>query len=434
MKAMKLSMKMILLLIALVLIWAAPAAPLHAEGKAPTPVGNKAQAAALIDVESGRILYTKNGDTPMRIASLTKIMTAIVAIEHGKLSDKVKIGKRAVGKEGSSIYLKLGEEMNLETILYGLMLRSGNDAATAIAEHVGGSEEGFVYLMNEKAKMLGLTNSQFKNPHGLDEEGHRSSANDLAKLTAYALHNPTFKAIVKTKVKKAPNPGEDWDYEWTNKNKMLQMYDGADGVKTGYTKLALRCLVSSATRDGQQLAAVTINDGDDWVDHRQMLDWGFANYPLAEVAHKDQPIQGYPLAISRSLRYPFYSGEQSNLRSRLVLEDQQTAKYALGERGVVEWYVGEKKIGATPVYEPEGARQKLEKQQMLQEQNKQQQSKQQERGEPASGQATTEIAVHGEQQSTSQSGESDYQASYAYTQVLKRVLTVLFGGKEAGAW
>nr|WP_232016517.1 D-alanyl-D-alanine carboxypeptidase family protein [Paenibacillus baekrokdamisoli] len=323
---------------------------------APNPISTHAKGVALIDVESGRLLYSSNGDKPMKIASLTKIMTAIVAIEHGKLSDMVKTSIRAAGREGSSIYLKKGEEMSLQNMLYGLMLRSGNDAATAIAEHVGGSEEGFVHMMNEKAQMLGLTNTQFMNPHGLDVPGHYSSANDLAKLTAYALKNPTFKEIVKTKVKKAPNPNDPWDYSWTNKNRMLTMYEGADGVKTGYTKQAFRCLVSSATRNGQQLAAVTINDGDDWLDHQNLLTWGFSNFPLSEVTHKGQPLNGYPLAVGRSLLYPFAEGEKEQLRSKLTLLDVQTTAYSLGERGYLEWFIGETKIGTTPVYEPLSSR------------------------------------------------------------------------------
>src|SRR5690606_10156946 len=129
---------------------------------------------------------------------------------------------------GSSIYLKQGEEMSLHNMLYGLMLRSGNDAATAIAEHVGGSLEGFVHMMNETAQMIGMSNSQFKNPSGLDEEGHYATANDMAKLTAYALKNAAFQDIVKTKVKTAPNPNDPWDYRWLNKNKMLSIYEGAD--------------------------------------------------------------------------------------------------------------------------------------------------------------------------------------------------------------
>ncbi|WP_053376703.1 D-alanyl-D-alanine carboxypeptidase family protein [Paenibacillus sp. FJAT-27812] len=325
----------------------------------PGPLHTNAKASALIDVESGRLLYSANGDTSMRIASLTKIMTAIVAIDHGKLTDMVKTSKRAVGKEGSSIYLQLGEEMSLLNMLYGLMLRSGNDAATAIAEHVGGTEEGFVHLMNEKATFLGLEHTQFKNPHGLDEDGHFSSANDLAKLTAYALKNEVFAEIVSTKEKNVPNPHDNWEYSYKNKNKMLTMYEGADGVKTGYTKKSLRCLVSSATRQGQQLAAVTINDSDDWSDHRKMLDWGFGNYPLQEIASKGQTIAGYPYAVGQSFKYPLAEEESQMIQSRLVLHDMESMRYTFGERGMLEWYMNEYRIGAVPVYDVAGSRLQL---------------------------------------------------------------------------
>lgn len=296
----------------------------------------------------------------MRIASLTKIMTAIVAIEHGNLNDVVKTPKRAVGKEGSSIYLQLGEEMTLHHMLYGLMLRSGNDAATAIAEHVGGSEAGFVHLMNEKAAFIGLTNSSFKNPHGLDEDGHYSSANDLAKLSAYALRNQAFAEIVRTKVKQVPNPHDSWNYAWKNKNKMLTLYQGADGVKTGYTKKSFRCLVSSATRNGQQLAAVTINDGDDWNDHSHLLDWGFKHYPLQTIAEKGESIAGYPYVLSQSYRYPLQDGEQSKIHTKLSLIDPSTMDYALGERGVLEFQLQGATIGKVPIYEPDNVRMGLQ--------------------------------------------------------------------------
>ncbi|RXZ76904.1 D-alanyl-D-alanine carboxypeptidase [Paenibacillaceae bacterium] len=319
-------------------------------------ISTNAHASALIDVESGRLLHEENGDERNKIASLTKIMTAIVAIEHGDLADVVKVGKRAAGKEGSSIYLKVGEEMSLGHMLYGLMLRSGNDAATAIAEHVGGSEEGFVHMMNEKAEWLGLQNTHFMNPHGLDHEDHYSSANDMAQLTAYAMRNESFREIVKTRVKNVPNPNDEWDYRWTNKNKMLTMYEGADGVKTGYTKQAFRCLVSSATRDGQQLVAVTLNDGDDWLDHRNLLDFGFEHFPLQDVVQQGQQINGYPFMVERTFRYPFADGEGSQLTTKLVLTKEDSANFLLGERGRLELYVGQSKIGAVAVREdPEQA-------------------------------------------------------------------------------
>ncbi|WP_407945020.1 D-alanyl-D-alanine carboxypeptidase family protein [Paenibacillus albicereus] len=337
----------------------APAAKAADAADAPRPPATSAKAAALIDVESGRLLYSsESADEPMRIASLTKIMTAITAIEEGDLESMVTVGQRAVGKEGSSIYLKLGEKMKLKDMLYGLMLRSGNDAATAIAEHVGGSEEGFVKMMNDKAAWIGLERSTFMNPHGLDQEGHLSTANDLAKLTAYALKNPVFADIVGTKVHKAPNPFDSWDYSWANKNKMLALYEGADGVKTGYTKTALRCLVSSATRDGQQLAVVTLNDRDDWRDHASMLDWGFEHYRLKTLAAKGERLKGYPLASGRQLRYPLAEGEDAGLSNRLVLlsPEKDALAYSLGERGRLEWTLDGRPIGAVPIYEAGSSR------------------------------------------------------------------------------
>lgn len=316
-----------------------------------------AESAALIDVTSGRILFSKEGDKQMRIASLTKIMTAIVAIENGKLDDKVKVSASAFGKEGSSIYLKLGEEMTLENMLYGLMLRSGNDAATAIAEHVGGSEEGFVLMMNQKAEEIGLSGTHFKNPHGLDADGHYSTANDMARLTAYALHNPIFKRIVATEEKSAPNPNESWDYSWHNKNKMLRLYEGADGVKTGYTKKAFRCLVSSATRNGQQLAAVTLNDGDDWNDHARMLDFGFEHFPLVEIAKREQHVEGTDVITGRSFKYPLAEGEKGGLNKRLVLQSEPksggegaSSGAAFGLAGRIQIELEGRQIGSIPVY------------------------------------------------------------------------------------
>jgi D-alanyl-D-alanine carboxypeptidase (penicillin-binding protein 5/6) len=335
----------------LLIVLSAQAVSAAAVSGAPKPPSNQARAAALIDVESGRLLYSQRGDVPMKIASLTKIMTAIVAIEHGNLKDTVKVSHKAAGKEGSSIYLKSGEKISLQSLLYGLMLRSGNDAAVAIAEHVGGSLEGFVFLMNQKAEQLGLSRSHFANPHGLDQEGHYSSANDLAKLTAYALHNPVFRDIVKTKMKTAPNPNEKWDYTWKNKNKMLAMYDGADGVKTGYTKQALRCLVSSATRGGQQLAVVTLNDGDDWQDHRKLLDYGFSSFPLQMVVVKGESVKGYPYLANASFRYPFAAGERKRLAVHLTAYPSNSVDFALGNAGRLRFLLDGRVIGSVPLSE-----------------------------------------------------------------------------------
>lgn len=353
----KLPRKALVLLAALSLVWgaqeaqaAAPKAAQRGSGGDKPPAAaseapaTHARAAALIDVTSGRILYSSNGDTPMLIASTTKILTAIVAIEQGDLDSMVTVSSSAAGKEGSSIYLKAGEKMKLKDMLYGLMLRSGNDAATAIAEHVGGSQEGFVYLMNAKAEQIGMTNSHFANPSGLDQKGHFASANDMARLAAYALHNKTFREIVGTKVKTAPNPTEEWDYKWVNKNKMLSLYEGADGVKTGYTKQALRTLVSSATRAGRQLAAVTLNDGNDWNDHAKLLDYGFATYPLQQATAAGQAVDGYPFVTAAAFSYPLAAGER--LATEVELYGPDTVNYRLGRRGRLVYLLGGTPVGA----------------------------------------------------------------------------------------
>jgi D-alanyl-D-alanine carboxypeptidase (penicillin-binding protein 5/6) len=291
-------------------LFLAPTAALAKEANEDPPpdLAPGAQAAILYDAESGRVLFEKRADDEMLIASLTKIMTAIVAIENGRLDELVTVGPHAVGVEGSSIYLKEGEKIPLETLLYGLMLRSGNDAAVAIAEHVGGSVEGFVHMMNEKAEYLGLEHTHFANPHGLDAEGHYSSARDLAVLTAYALKNPVFKEIVKTEVKTVPWPGEKWHRKFYNKNKMLRFYQWADGVKTGYTKRAKRTLVASATRDGQQLITVTLNDGDDWKDSMMMLEYGFRNYDLVSILQKGQVLSGKPMVSEDKKQFDVVAG------------------------------------------------------------------------------------------------------------------------------
>lgn len=272
----------------MVLVLVLPLAVNAASAATPPGPDVSARSAALLDVSSGRLLYEKDAHRRMPIASVTKIMTAIVAIEHGKLSDQVTVSSRAEGVEGSSIYLKAGERIPLEHLLYGLMLRSGNDAAVAIAEHVGGSVEGFVYMMNEKAEYLGLSNTHFANPHGLDHPDHYSTAADLARLAAYAMKNPVFREIVSTEVKTVPWPGEKWHRKWYNKNKMLRYYRWADGVKTGYTKKARRTLVSSANRDGRRLISVTLNAPDDWNDSMNLFEFGFQKFSPVQLVKKGQ--------------------------------------------------------------------------------------------------------------------------------------------------
>ncbi|OYD09760.1 D-alanyl-D-alanine carboxypeptidase family protein [Paludifilum halophilum] len=320
-----------------------------------------ARAAAVIDVPSGRILYQKEADKRMRIASLTKVMTAIVAIEEGDLDQKVKVGPGAVGVEGSSIYLKQGERISLEHLLYGLMLRSGNDAAVAIAEHIGGSLEGFVYMMNEKARYLGLQGTHFENPHGLDAPHHYSTASDMARLTAYALKNPKFRQIVSTPVKTVPWPGEDWHRKWYNKNKMLRLYPGADGVKTGYTKRSKRTLISSATRDGRQLATVTLNAPDDWDDSMHLLEYGFQRFQALEVIRKGETMADVPadgprrkeewrVVASSGFSYPLTDQEQDRIKVVPVITYPLSRVDREGMRvGTARVYLDEEPIGSVPL-------------------------------------------------------------------------------------
>ena len=242
-----------------------------------------AKSAVLIDAASGRIIYEKNSGQCLPMASTTKIMTALVALENADKDADVTIPPEAVGVEGSSVCLKAGEQMTLEQLLYAVMLESANDAASAVAHIVGGSIDDFALMMNEKAQSLGLVNTSFANPHGLDAQNHYTTAYELALISAQAMKNDDFKKIVGTYKYRIPMSESGYRY-LMNHNKMLKMYDGAIGVKTGFTKKSGRCLVSAAEKDGLMLIAVTLNAPNDWRDHSAMLDYGFENYEMCTLA------------------------------------------------------------------------------------------------------------------------------------------------------
>jgi D-alanyl-D-alanine carboxypeptidase len=249
-----------------------------------------AESAILIDAATGTVLYQKNADRRRLIASTTKIMTALVVLELCKDLDKVvEVPAKAVGVEGSSMYLQAGQQISVSDLLYGLLLKSGNDAATALAIHCAGSVENFAVLMNKKAAELGMAGSSFQNPHGLNAEHHYSTARDMAVLTKAAHENNNFSKIVGSKYAQLNG------VTIKNHNRMLWSYPGADGVKTGYTKNAGRCLVSSAARDGMRLIAVTLNAHSDWADHTTMLNHGFENYTLKTVCQKGDVIGTVPV-------------------------------------------------------------------------------------------------------------------------------------------
>ena len=281
-----------------------------------------AEAFILMDAGSGRVLTGKNTEQELAIASTTKIMTALVALETGNLSDKVTVKQNHL-KEGSSMYLRAGEVLTLEELLYGLLLPSGNDAAECIAAHCGGSggsggSAQFVRWMNEKAKALGMEHTSFANPSGLDEMGHSSCALDMARLAAYAMQNPTFARIVSTRTASVGTR------TMTNHNKLLASYSGCVGLKTGYTGDAGRTLVTCAERGGMRMIAVTLHDGSDWADHAALYDYGFSAYALSSGAKKGEAYgsvsvdgQSVSAVAAESFRYPTAENETLSVRAEL---------------------------------------------------------------------------------------------------------------------
>ncbi len=284
-----------------------------------------AQKVMLLDASTGRVLYEKDAHSRSLIASTTKIMTALIVCEQCNVLDRMRIPKEAVGVEGSSMYLREGEVLTLQELLYGLMLHSGNDAAVALAIYCGGTVEGFAELMNDKARMLGMKDTHFVNPNGLDHPEHYSTARDLAILASYAMENPIFAQTVRTK---SVRVGERY---LTNHNKLLWRVEGAAGVKTGYTKAAGRILVSSAIRDGRRLICVTINDGNDWVDHAQLLGDGFERYQVRQIVEKGQHLGTAEVVGGQAAKVRMMAGEDFSF----PLADGEKPKILLSGAGFV---------------------------------------------------------------------------------------------------
>ena len=283
---------------------------------------NSAVSAILIDADSGRVLYEKNVNEKRLIASITKLMTALVAVEsHPDLTEKVTIKKEWTGAEGSSLYLREGEVLSLETLLYGLLLQSGNDAAVAIAGYCAQDVETFVDWMNQRAGDLGMTSSHFQNPNGLNHEEHFSTAADMAKVARACMQNETIAKIVATK--SFAKEGRSF----TNHNKLLWQYEGCVGMKTGYTQLAGRTLISSAKRDGQTLIVVTLSDPDDWKDHTNLFNYGFQTYAKRSFYEKGQeigtiPVEGsllhaVPVVVKDAVSYPLTEDENPKVTIEL---------------------------------------------------------------------------------------------------------------------
>ena len=266
-------------------------------------VSTSATSAILMDVDSGRVLYAQNENKKMLIASTTKIMTALVALENGELRGTVKVTAEAANTEGSSMYLKAGEMLTLETLLYGLMLSSGNDAAVAVAQGVAGSTDKFVKLMNQKAKALGMSGTSFANPNGLDDEKHYSTARDMAVLACAAMNNEAFARIVSTRSVTVGGR------TLANHNKLLSYVDGCIGL------------------NGQRLVAVTLQDGNDWADHAALYDYGFSQYPAHRAMTIGETVgtlavtggvsAAIPVVAAESFSWPLAQGEELEVRFEL---------------------------------------------------------------------------------------------------------------------
>ncbi|WP_322421046.1 D-alanyl-D-alanine carboxypeptidase family protein [Jeotgalibacillus haloalkalitolerans] len=315
-----------------------------------------AHSAILIDAESERVIFSKNEHEQMKIASITKIMTAHLAIRHGKLNDKVKISNEASSTEGSSLYLKAGQTVLLEDLLYGLLLRSGNDAAVAIAEHISGSVEKFSELMNEEAKRLKMKNSYFTNPHGLDtDDQHLSTAYDMAILTRHAIQDKTFKKIFSAS---SYTPSFKDAYPWTNKHRLVTgLYPHANGGKTGFTKKAGRTLVTTAEKEDMTLVAVTIYGPDDWNDHMSLFEYGFEHYDMAQLISRGPlpVVPGMPENIQyisdHEIKVPLTEEERSQIVYKIVPGTKTELKVYTGENLVSSIPLTEKKFDPPAFYE-----------------------------------------------------------------------------------
>ncbi len=319
---------------------------------------SSAAAYALIEQSGGKILKSSNENSRLPMASTTKTMTALVVLENCQLDEMVNVPNEAVGTEGSSMYLKYDEIISVEDLLYGLMLLSGNDAAVALAVHVGGSVEDFVKLMNEKAEALGLTDTHFVTPNGLHDDMHYTTALELAKIGAAALSNADFRKIVSTQYHTSTTGSINRTMK--NKNALLWDYEGALGVKTGYTMAAGRCLLFAAERDGMLLVGTVLNCRPMFEAAAELLDYGFENYGLCKAVEKGSRLAScyvpnaqkslLALKAERDIIIPVKKGEELELEIKVSLSESVRAPIVSGEvLGDAEVYYAGEFLGSTPL-------------------------------------------------------------------------------------
>lgn len=302
------------------------------------------KSAILIDQDSGRILYSKNINEKRLIASTTKIMTAVIAIESGKLDDEVKVNDSVLKSYGSGIYIKPGEIITLRDLVYGLLLRSGNDAAIMIEDYLGGHDK-FINKMNKKAIEIGMNNTIFENSSGLDEDTKNfSTAYDMSLLMKYANNIYEFREINSTKYKKVKTNMNF--YEWTNENKLLFRYKYATGGKTGFTKKARRTLVSSASKRDLNLICVTLNDSDDFNTHIKLYNYGFDNYKNYLIINKltFKVKNEDNLYIKYNYYYPLKIGEYKYIKTEVI------KKKSINEYGYINVYFKDKLVHKEIIY------------------------------------------------------------------------------------
>ncbi|VBB07971.1 peptidase s11 d-alanyl-d-alanine carboxypeptidase a [Lucifera butyrica] len=318
-----------------------------------------AKSAIVIDATTGRVLYAKNAEQRHYPASTTKIMTLIIALEKGNLNGTVTASKNAASTEGSSLSLSAGEQLKLLDLLYGMMLISGNDATVDVAENIAGSVPNFARLMTEKAHAIGAVNTNFVNSSGLPDPNHYTTAHDLARIAAYGYTNvPMFAQIVSTKHKIIPWAGKDHDRDLYNENKMLWLYNGANGVKTGYTEVAGPCLVSAAKRDNLQLIAVVLDSDQMWDDSIALLNYGFSQVKPLTLLNKGDIMKTIrvdngkstvlSLAADASLTVPVSDGDKDQYHTVIEAPEHIAAPVTAGEKiGVVKTMYKDREVAST---------------------------------------------------------------------------------------
>lgn len=320
---------------------------------------DSSKSSIVMDLDSGRVLYQHNANDQRLIASITKIMTAILAIEHGDLSNKVTVGEEVLSMYGTNIYVEVGEKLSMLDLIYGLLLRSGNDAAVVIAKEVGGNEKTFVQMMNSKAKEIGMKNTKFENPHGLDEATQNySTAYDMALLSRYAFSNKTYRKIVATK-KYEVSTGEK-TYLWYNRNRLLNDYKYCTGGKNGYTPSAGKTLVTTATKDNLNLTIVSLDDGDSYNNHQNLYEEIFSKYHRYKIVDKNnfvvsKDFSNEEVYLKKSFYYPLTDSEAKDVRTVVHFFDRVSSDQV----GVVNVFLNNEKIGSVPIYAKEKKKEKF---------------------------------------------------------------------------